>query len=76
MEKYLFQILEENGEIDQSVSQYASDILALQAIARFVSLFHEDEFNRVARCSKIVNGKPSVIVTYDSKIDVLTYGRK
>ena len=70
--KYTFSILEETGEIDCKDLTFGNDLLALQYAARFLSVFENDPFHRVARVSR--TGR--VLFNYDSLTGVLTYGRK
>ena len=69
-ERFTFMILEQNGEIDTQ-ERDLDGIAGLEQTARFVKLFENDQFKRVARV--LVNGK--VLVTFDSELNRFTFLR-
>lgn len=67
-ETFTFMILEQSGEIDTQERKLDA-IAGLEQTARFLKLFENDPFKRVARV--LVNGKK--LVTFDSVLNRFTF---
>ena len=62
MAKFKFIILEQNGNVEIQEREYSDGKEAMAHVSRFVSLFKNDPYQRIARVT--VDGR--VMVNYDS----------